>query len=97
MKTSLRRLISQLFPSPEKRKQRKILRTGDKLYKRIVIRLKTSEKNTGPPYRRKNLLHRRLKQFQMLRRHGSKPAKVAAIMKLDKEWRKFQRESRRNG
>ena len=92
MKTILRKIISQLFPSPQKREERKMLRAGDKIYKRIVARLKTSKENIVPPYRRKNLLHRRLKQYQQLRRYGSIHAKVAAIRKLKKEWRKFQRD-----
>jgi hypothetical protein len=92
MKTILKKIISQLFPSREIRSGRKMLKTGDKLYKRIITRLKTGAENTYPDYHRKNLFHRRLKQYQQLRRRGSIHAKAAAIRKLDKEWRKFQRD-----
>ena len=92
MKTILRKIISQLFPSREIRNERKMLKTGDKLYKRIVARLKTNVADSNPPYHRKNLLHRRLKQYQQLRRQGSIHAKAAAIRKLEKEWKKFQRD-----
>ena len=86
-------IIKYLFPSPEERKQRKIVKEGDTLYKGIVIRL---QGQVPPPvFRRKLLLHRRLRQYQRLRRHGSSHAKVAAIKKLEKEWRKYVRDSER--
>jgi hypothetical protein len=66
---------------------------GKRIYKSIVNELKV---NPGFPAYRSDLklLHRRLAQYQRLRIHGS-PDASTALKKLEKQWRRVQRNSMR--
>jgi hypothetical protein len=88
-------ILKRLFPSKEERKVKQLIKAGDRLYKSIVVKLEAKKDSSSHVYGSKHLLHRRLKQYQRLQMKGSRYAKVAAIMKLQKEWRKFQRDKGR--
>jgi hypothetical protein len=87
-------IVKQIVSSREEREIKQLVQVGDKLFKAIVFRLNGNEVQPIWNRHRRSLLHRRLKQYQRMRKHGSLHEKAASLKALEKEWRKFQRDYR---
>ncbi len=81
-------IIRSIFPARSK-KQEYISgsKTNDQVCKSILVQLKDN-KAYG---RDVKMVHRRLAQYQRLRWHGSNVNQAEALKKLEKEWRRYER------